>query len=214
MADDDDAGFGLQRAGPHSDVDGGADGPPGRWFAPATLAAFALLLAALALPLALGGPEAPRMAAWIVAVSAALAGALALAGAIDVETGRLPDALTLPLAGAGIAVAAAIDVTLVPWRIGAAVAGYGLLWGVARAYLAHRGRAGLGLGDAKLLAAGGAWLGLGGLPSVLLIAALGALLAVGVARWRGTEVRMDQALPFGPFLALGIWMVWLYGPLA
>ncbi len=65
-----------------------------------------------------------------------------------------------------------------------------------------RGRVGLGLGDAKLLAAGGAWLGVALLPDVLLVSALAGLCwAVGRRRSR---------IAFGPFLAGGIWVVWLY----
>ena len=64
------------------------------------------------------------------------------------------------------------------------------------------GREGLGRGDAKLLAALGAWLGWQALPLILLIAALSSLLVIGL--WRsvhGSPLR--QPLAFGPWLALG-----------
>jgi prepilin signal peptidase PulO-like enzyme (type II secretory pathway) len=37
-------------------------------------------------------------------------------------------------------------------------------------------------------------------------------MATGLAL-AGTRLRADTALPFGPFLALAIWLIWLFGPL-
>ena len=59
----------------------------------------------------------------------------------------------------------------------------------------------------------GAWLGLDGLPSVLLIASLTALLFAGGAHLSGHKVEAGTRVAFGPFLAFGTWIVWLYGPL-
>jgi leader peptidase (prepilin peptidase) / N-methyltransferase len=75
-----------------------------------------------------------------------------------------------------------------------------------------RGQAGLGLGDAKLFAAAGAWAGLEGLASVLLYGSLAALVWAGFWAIRGHEVSRTTRLAFGPFLAIGLWWVWLYGP--
>ncbi|HYC14651.1 MAG TPA: A24 family peptidase, partial [Stellaceae bacterium] len=94
-----------------------------------------------------------------------------------------------------------------------AVAGFAVFWVLALLYIRVRHREGLGLGDAKLLAGAGAWLGWGALPSVVLVAAvvgLGAALTVSLA---GRRVALDTKLPFGPALCLGFWLVWLYGPL-
>jgi leader peptidase (prepilin peptidase)/N-methyltransferase len=77
-----------------------------------------------------------------------------------------------------------------------------------------RGREGLGLGDAKFLAAAGAWVSWQGLPSVILIGAASAF-AFAVARIiAGATSAEAQKVPFGTFLCLGTWLlVWLYGPL-
>ena len=83
-----------------------------------------------------------------------------------------------------------------------AAAGYGLLAGLGYVYRRLRGRDGLGLGDAKLLAAAGAWLGLASLPWVVLAAALlGLLLALAQRR----PLQAETAVPFGPALALAFW---------
>ncbi|HRK95681.1 MAG TPA: hypothetical protein PK694_05105, partial [Rhodospirillales bacterium] len=53
-----------------------------------------------------------------------------------------------------------------------------------------------------------------GLASVILIGSLAALAAVGVAAALRRSVTASTAIPFGPFLAFGLWLTWLYGPLA
>ena len=70
-------------------------------------------------------------------------------------------------------------------------------------YLAIRRRHGLGQGDAKLLAAAGAWTGLAALPSIILAAAAaGIVIALLAGRAGGRWA--DRRIPFGPALALAI----------
>ena len=78
-------------------------------------------------------------------------------------------------------------------------------------YSRLRGRDGLGLGDAKLFAASGAWLGLEGLPAVLLVACGAAIVALLVDGLAIAGLSATTRIPFGPFLAFGTWIVWLYG---
>ncbi len=131
---------------------------------------------------------------------------------IDAHTLLLPDPLTLPLIPAGLAVAAWLDLPLAAALIGA-VAGFAAPAAVRWLYFRLCGREGLGLGDAKLLAAAGAWLGWPGLPGVVLIGALAALAFTLVVA--AIERRLDRTrpIPLGPVLCLGFWLVWLYGPL-
>ncbi|MCZ6586367.1 MAG: A24 family peptidase [Alphaproteobacteria bacterium] len=75
-----------------------------------------------------------------------------------------------------------------------------------------RGYEGLGGGDAKLFAAAGAWVGWPGLPSVLLIASVAALAVVLVMIAAGRRGMAHQEIAFGPYLCVGFWIVWLYGP--
>src|SRR5207302_954372 len=131
-------------------------------------------------------------------------------GWIDLRTWLLPDALTLPLIIAGLAASFMFDPDqLVNRALGAAL-GYASLITVAALYRALRGREGLGGGDAKLLAASGAWLGAAGLPQVILLAALSALAAAACLRLAGVRLGIHSALPFGPFLALATWVLWLF----
>lgn len=154
----------------------------------------------------------PGLPAWVLAGSLGLGFTLLAAGWIDWRHFYLPDALVLPLIPAGLAMGAALDPALLPdlaW--GAGLGGIGL-WAVGAAYARLRGRAGLGLGDAKLMAAAGAWVGWQGLPSVLLLGAL-AGLALALAHRRAIPLAAGTAVPFGPGLALGLWATWLLGPL-
>jgi leader peptidase (prepilin peptidase)/N-methyltransferase len=133
-------------------------------------------------------------------------------GWIDLRHWLLPDLLTLPLLATGLGVTAAFDVEdLADHAVGAVVGYLGLL-AAAEAYRLLRGRKALGAGDAKLLGAAGAWLGVAALPQVVLLAALTALAAAAGLSVAGIRLHAPSALPFGAFLALAIWSVWLFGP--
>lgn len=150
---------------------------------------------------------------WILVASCALGWTLLTLAAIDWRTGFLPDVLTLPLAAAGLAVAYAIDPSLVLQHIIGAASGFLVFAALAETYRRLRGRDGLGLGDAKLLAASGAWLSWTGLPTVVLFAAFIGLAFVLVRRLRGESLEATDRIAFGPALAAATWLVWLYGPL-
>ena len=169
------------------------------WFAPSVEGA-ALAIAASA---ALGGEDGLLL--W---EGCALGWTLLALAWIDWRHFVLPDALTLPLlvAGLGAAVAEGRAMAL-DSALGAAL-GYGGLWLVGTLYRRLRGREGLGGGDAKLLAAGGAWLGAAALPWVVLGAAVGGLAIAGLTRRGGLAATL--AVPFGPPLAAAIWLVWLW----
>ena len=129
---------------------------------------------------------------------------------IDCEAFILPDALTLPLVLAGLAATFWLEPETLTAHAAAAALGYLLFRGVAWAYRRLRGRDGLGEGDAKLMAAAGAWVGVTALSGVLLG---GALLTLAVALVdavrRGEGVRATTRLPFGPGLCAALWIVWL-----
>jgi leader peptidase (prepilin peptidase) / N-methyltransferase len=174
------------------------------------LLAVTTFYAALAL-VALWGDTTPVA---VLAVSVPLGVALIALSIIDMRTMRLPDAITLPLIAAGPLAALAFGWDGVVWRIGSAAAGFLFLVAVACGYEAWRGRAGLGLGDAKLFAAAGAWLGMEALPSVMVWGSCAALVAVLLTALSGQRIEASSRIPFGPFLAFGFWLVWLYGPIA
>lgn len=169
---------------------------------------------------------AVELAALIVAIWAALATEgttlwiacglgwtlLALA-ASDSEHYLLPDYLTLPLAIAGLAFAFAFDRPDFLDHVIGLAAGLFVIIGIHYLYKALRGREGIGLGDAKLFAATGAWVSWTGLPSVMLLAAVSGLAYAVVRHGFKRLPSGAERIPFGAFLCFGLWVVWLYGPI-
>ena len=152
----------------------------------------------------------PGLLAW---AGFALGASLLVLAAIDRRHRLLPDEIALPLIPAGLAVAWWIDPAKLWSHAAGAIAGFVLIMAVRWAYARLRGREGIGIGDAKLMAAAGAWVSWEGLPSVLLLAAAAALLFSLAAAARSRRLTAQQMVAFGPYIALGLWTVWLYGPL-
>ena len=133
---------------------------------------------------------------------------LALA-ALDLAAFWLPNGLNAALAAMGLGVGAMGIGAPLSERVIGGIAGFAVLWLVARGYEALRGRQGLGGGDPKLFGAIGCWLGWENLPMVLLAASLIGLATVLAMLVAGRRVRASDRLPFGVMLALGAWAVWL-----
>lgn len=147
------------------------------------------------------------------AATAILFGLLAAIALADARNMRIPDALNATLVVCGLAATWLLDRSLSAALIGACM-GYAVLYGLNIAYRHARGRDGLGMGDAKLAAGGGAWLGWAGLPYVVLIGSALGIVWVAAQRLRGKHIAATDALAFGPFLCLGIAAVWLVQNLA
>lgn len=139
---------------------------------------------------------------WFVS-TCVLAAVLVRLSWTDIQTQRLPDRLTFPLIVAGLAFAAVGGwPTLITSIMGGAV-GFASLALLGQYHFSRTGREGLGLGDAKLFAAAGTWMGWAALPVTMLIAATSALVFVLITRRSATQI------PFGPWLSLGFFAVWL-----
>jgi leader peptidase (prepilin peptidase)/N-methyltransferase len=155
-------------------------------------------------------------AAWspgpLALVGTVLAAQLVLIAIIDAEHFWLPHRLTVPLGLMGLAEALAFEPETIAARLIGAAAGFAVLAGIAFAYRRLRGREGLGGGDFRLLAAAGAWVGWIGLPSVLVWACVCGLVIAGAKAVKG-RVSLSDQVPFGLYLAVGLWLTWLYGPI-
>lgn len=124
---------------------------------------------------------------------------------IDIRRGIIPNGLNLLITGLGLANAAISGgATAAADALGEAVAVGAIFWLLRRLYFVLRKIQGLGLGDVKLLAAATPWIGVTGIPMLLLIATLTALAAVGSRQLAGQDMTRRTSLPFGPFLAIGL----------
>lgn len=157
---------------------------------------------------------ATEIAGWLFPVTCALGWILLVLAAIDWRHLLLPDALTLPLIPAGLAVAYAVDESRLPHHLLGAAGAFVAFLALRLAYRRFRGREGLGLGDVKLMTAAGAWLSWPALPSVVLIAGVAALTVALAGRIAGRSLAADRAVPFGSYLCAAFWLVWLHGPLS
>jgi leader peptidase (prepilin peptidase) / N-methyltransferase len=136
---------------------------------------------------------------------------------IDIDHKLLPDSLTLPLLWLGLFLslfapapgAAPLPVDMRSSIIGA-IAGYVCLWSVYHLFRVLTAKEGMGYGDFKLLAAIGAWLGWRMLlPTVLIAAAVGAVVGIALLASRGQS--RSTPIAFGPFLAAAGWLMLMFG---
>lgn len=133
---------------------------------------------------------------------------LLVVSVIDLHQFRVPDWLTLPLIVGGLFVAATTGVGAFSTHTLSAVVGFSTFAALAHLYRAKRNTNGLGLGDAKLLAAAGAWLGLSYLAPVVFVGAILALFYVLFLRARGEAISSTTVVPFGPFLSAAFFGFW------
>ncbi len=137
----------------------------------------------------------------LLAVRLLFASGMIVLFVIDLQHQILPNAITLP----GIAAGFAASLLLPPGWIASLIgilAGGGILYAIAEAYYRWRGVEGLGMGDVKMLAMIGAFLGWKLMLVTLVLASFaGSVVGLGlIASGRGG---MKLALPFGTFLAAG-----------
>jgi leader peptidase (prepilin peptidase) / N-methyltransferase len=136
--------------------------------------------------------------------------ALIVLFAIDLRHQILPNPITLP----GLAVGLVCSLFLPPgWRGALAGALFGGLfpWLIAEAYLRLRGREGMGMGDFKMLAMAGAFLGW---PMIYIVVMLACVLGVVIGGGALLVMRRSAAtrIPFGTFIAVAAMAAVFAGP--
>ena len=137
----------------------------------------------------------------LLAVRLAFGCALIVLFAIDLEHQILPNVITLPGIVAGFLASLFLPPGWLSSLIGILIGG-GVLFAIAEAYYRVRRQEGLGMGDVKMLAMIGAFLGWQ-LTLLTLVLASFAGSAVGIGLMASRRGTMQAALPFGTFLALG-----------
>jgi leader peptidase (prepilin peptidase)/N-methyltransferase len=151
------------------------------------------LTAALCVGAVLAHPTATGVALSIVLILLVVPAAL-----IDLEHRIIPNSITVPGAALALAIGLALDPAGEPERLIAGAAAGGFLLAAALAY-----PGGMGMGDVKLAAVMGLFLGAAVAPALLIALLAGVALGMVVIARRGAQAGRKTAVPFGPFLALG-----------
>jgi leader peptidase (prepilin peptidase)/N-methyltransferase len=174
-------------------------------------------------PLVEAGTACIFTALWIqyppqlFAVYGLLIAGLIVASGIDLDYLVIPDSLTVGGVVAGISLSYlfpslqgkedAVD-AMIRSALSASVAG-GSLWLVAKTASWLLQKEAMGIGDAKLLAALGTFLGWQSLPFILAVSSLiGTIIGIGILKQR--KQKLGVKVPFGPYLALAA-LLWLLG---
>lgn len=126
----------------------------------------------------------------------------------DAATTLLPDTGLWLIAALGLLHGVSIGTPLMPTLV-SALAVLTVFWLLGAAYWRWRGAEGLGIGDAKLMAAAVLVVGFADFWRVVFLAALGGIVALALGRARGHPP--GEGLPFGPFLAYAIFLTFLLG---
>jgi leader peptidase (prepilin peptidase)/N-methyltransferase len=139
---------------------------------------------------------------WTAVGAALFCAALVALAAIDVEHFLLPDKITLPGLVLGLTVQPLLSWGSWPAAIQGALFGAGILLVMGGLWELLRGVEGMGLGDVKMLAMIGAFLGLHGVVVTLVFASFAGSI-VGVTLLARGAIELQGKLPFGLFLAAG-----------
>ena len=132
---------------------------------------------------------------------------IALTG-IDFDTQLLPDRLTFPLAGLGLAVNSQNWFVTPTQSIWGLLLGFLSLWIVVKVFYLITKKHGMGQGDFKLLAVLGAWLGPMMLPLIILLSSLlGSIVGIVLMKKQGES----KPFAFGPYIAVAGIIALLYG---
>ena len=128
---------------------------------------------------------------------------LLVTSAIDLRHMIIPDVISLPMILATpLVVYLHPDLDATSAAVGVLLGGF-VLYAIAWLYWMVRREIGMGMGDVKLLAAIGGWLGYQAvLPTIFYGSVLGALAGIGVMA-ASRRMTLRTAIPFGPFLAIG-----------
>jgi len=135
--------------------------------------------------------------AWEVALGLVFVSTLVAVTLTDLELKLIPNKILLVATALGLVIVAIGDPGSLPERFAAAAAAGGLLFAAALAY-----PQGMGVGDVKLAAVMGLYLGRSVAPALLVALLGGSIVGLAIVVRDGAAAR-KRGIPFGPFLALG-----------
>lgn len=153
-----------------------------------------------------------KMCAFLIFQTTLLSALSVSVSMVDFEKLRIPNSLNVTIFLVGFLTILTMSGDLVISHIAAALFCLVLLWSIGEFLFWAIRLETLGIGDAKLFGAGVMWIGPFGAPSALLIASIGGIL-YATLRFLLKKSDRQQFVPFGPFLAFGIYVTWILGPI-
>jgi len=145
-----------------------------------------------------------------IAILSVLAVQLAMIAVIDMRRLIIPNICNILLAVSGLAAHWFLGSFDLAWILAGVLVFAGTFALVRAVHFHARGQIGLGLGDVKMAAAAACWITVSSFPLFLAVSSLGALAfaLVMLPFWK-KDARM-QRVPFGPFLAAGLLLTWVF----
>lgn len=128
---------------------------------------------------------------------------LLICSVIDMQHMIIPDSISLSMIALSPLVFCLHPELTWKSSLGGVLLGGGVIYLIAWLYILIRGREGIGMGDAKLLAAIGGWLGYESIIPTLLYGSVMGSVAGIILIISSRQLNMQREMPFGPFLALG-----------
>jgi leader peptidase (prepilin peptidase)/N-methyltransferase len=125
---------------------------------------------------------------------------------IDFDLKVIPNKLTGPAAVLAVALGAVLEPSYLPEQL---IAGAGALVFFMLPALIHK--KGMGMGDVKLAAVLGLYLGRNVAPAIMIGLVLGVIVGAAVVAVKGVSEGRRTKVPFGPFLAMGALVAFFAG---
>ena len=129
---------------------------------------------------------------------------------IDFDTMVIPDSFSLSLLWLGLFISLWVIFIDSEASIKGALLGYLLLWSIFWLFKLLTGKEGMGYGDFKLLAAGGAWLGMKSVGVIVIMSSVAGAVIGSIYLVLNKNSR-NKPIPFGPYLAVGTWVAMIWG---
>jgi leader peptidase (prepilin peptidase) / N-methyltransferase len=148
-----------------------------------------------------------KHSAYDIVLGLVLVGILVPVALIDLEHRVIPNKITAPAAVAAVVIGLALNPAKVPEQLIAGAAAGGFLLIFALAY-----PRGMGMGDVKLAAVMGLYLGRSVAVAILFAVLAGTIVGGVIMARSGVAEGRKTAVPFGPFLAAGGVFALLLGP--
>ena len=150
----------------------------------------------------------PEFDLAVVAFALVLSSTLIWVCIVDAARLKIPNPAVFLIAMTGVCYILVIDQSLAIRRIIESFSILVLIYVALKITAILTAKPSFGFGDVKLVGACTLWVGIAGILTAMLVASAGGLVVAGLL-WLFDKRKRGQPMAFGPFIALGVWAVWL-----